>query len=232
MTMRSALPALFLLLAACGGSSPPPQGPAPDGPDDGVVETGEGTAAASTIDADQVCGKIESLRAGGCAYLAEQTDFDLEGCKAELRDAGDDPVTVAVSACFAESADCAGSEACVNEVIAAELEKMDSEGGVEGGVASCDRSQPYGAAAKRFSEIPTSMEKPIEVCGWPGQTDWLRATKCNDGSNPFKDQDHAHEARLGSMGAGGRCGQMIDLYEVSCPEGKYEVYMDMYACGG
>jgi hypothetical protein len=136
---------------------------------------------------------------------------------------------MAIAGCFEAGATCASAETCVNEAMMADM--IAKAGDMGGGGGECTHPQPlYGVGAKKFSDAPTSMEQPIEVCGWPAQTDWLRAAKCNDGTNPFTSQDHAHEARAGSMGAGGRCGMVIDLYEVTCPEGKYEVYMDMYAC--
>jgi hypothetical protein len=37
-------------------------------------------------------------------------------------------------------------------------------------------------------------------------------------------------SRVGNTGTGGRCGTIIDLYAVPCPDKQYEVYMDMYHC--
>lgn len=89
----------------------------------------------------------------------------------------------------------------------------------------------YGHGSTRFDQVITSKERAVEVCGPSGQLDWLFATSCADGSHPFADRATAHAARRGSMGAGGRCGSVIDLYAVPCPEKTYEVYMDMYMCG-
>lgn len=89
----------------------------------------------------------------------------------------------------------------------------------------------YGHGSTRFDQILSSKERPVEVCGTGGELDWLFATSCADGSHPFADRAAAHAARIGSVGAGGRCGSIIDAYQVPCPEKTYEVFMDMYMCG-
>ena len=89
----------------------------------------------------------------------------------------------------------------------------------------------YGINAKKFSSVPSSKKRPIEVCGIDGQLSWLTATQCDDGSNPFSTANAAHGARRGSIGPGGRCGNILDLYAVQCPEGTYYIHLDMYMCG-
>ena len=89
----------------------------------------------------------------------------------------------------------------------------------------------YGHGSTRFDQVMTSKERALEVCGPAGELDWLFATSCADGSHPFVDRATAHGARRGSVGGGGRCGSVIDLYQVPCPEKTYEVHMDMYMCG-
>ena len=88
-----------------------------------------------------------------------------------------------------------------------------------------------GVMAARFSQLTTSMERPLEECGLRTVLQRLVALTCDDGSNPFRsDMRAAHASRRGSMGAGGRCEQIIDVYVVKCPEKTYEVYADMYFC--
>jgi len=88
-----------------------------------------------------------------------------------------------------------------------------------------------GVMAARFSQLTTSMERPLEECGLRTVLQRLVALTCDDGSNPFRsDMRAAHASRRGSMGAGGRCAQIIDVYVVKCPEKTYEVYADMYFC--
>jgi hypothetical protein len=87
-----------------------------------------------------------------------------------------------------------------------------------------------GAEAKKFSDLPTTKELPIEVCGTDRQLEFLTRVTCDDGSHPFAHTDAAHRARVGSVGPGGRCGSIIDRYRVPCPEGTYDVFMDLYMC--
>lgn len=84
--------------------------------------------------------------------------------------------------------------------------------------------QRRGTGVSSLAMAPTTKEAPIEVCMPPGQRAWLSAATCNDGSKPTSAQ------RGGSVGTGGTCGSVIDVYEVVCPEKTYEVFMDMYMC--
>lgn len=81
-----------------------------------------------------------------------------------------------------------------------------------------------GTGAKTFAEITTSKSAPIEVCMPPGEQEWLASVTCSDGSKPTEIR------RSGSVGPGGTCGSILDLYNVTCPDTRYEVYMDMYMC--
>lgn len=87
-----------------------------------------------------------------------------------------------------------------------------------------------GEQARTFADIAASQERPIEVCGPDGELEWLRRVTCVDGSNPFPTPVDARDARTGNVGPGGRCGSIIDLYEVRCPEATYDIHMDMYWC--
>jgi hypothetical protein len=83
----------------------------------------------------------------------------------------------------------------------------------------------YGANARTYADAPTTKERAIEVCGIPASRQWLRGTACADGSAAKQN------GRSGSVGSGGRCGAVIDLYTVTCPESDYEVFIDIYMCG-
>ena len=89
----------------------------------------------------------------------------------------------------------------------------------------------YAQGHRDLTTLETSKAQPVEVCGVPAQLTWLTAAQCADGSNPFADSRAAHASRDGNVGAGGRCGTIIDLYKVPCPEQTYDVYMDAYHCG-
>ena len=81
-----------------------------------------------------------------------------------------------------------------------------------------------GTGVQKLSDLATTRETPIEVCSPAGQRAWLGAVTCAGGEKPTGAQ------RSGSVGPGGTCGSIIDLYMVGCPEKQYEVFMDMYMC--
>jgi hypothetical protein len=88
-----------------------------------------------------------------------------------------------------------------------------------------------GNDAKSFATLVTTKEKPLEECGIPPVLEKLAWLRCNDGSNPFDGKSRAaHASRRGSIGPGGRCDSIIDVYVVPCPEAQYEVFADSYVC--
>ena len=87
-----------------------------------------------------------------------------------------------------------------------------------------------GAHAQRYSDVITTAARPIEVCELEGQLRWLMAMRCDDDSQPFHSLAEAHIARVRNIGAAGRCNSIVDLYQVTCPERAYDVYMDLYMC--
>ena len=89
----------------------------------------------------------------------------------------------------------------------------------------------WGQGVSEVTLVRSSQAVPIEVCGVLGQLMWLTNLVCANGQPPFQSARDAHASRQGSVGGGGRCGAIIDLYSVPCPERNYEVYLDMYQCG-
>ena len=81
-----------------------------------------------------------------------------------------------------------------------------------------------------LEEVKSSKKKPVEVCGVKGQLKWLMKAFCPDGNHPFSSLREAHNSRVGSIGQGGRCGKIVDLYRVPCETKVYEVYMSLYHC--
>jgi hypothetical protein len=85
-------------------------------------------------------------------------------------------------------------------------------------------------AAGRFSEIASTHERPVEVCLLEEQVAFMLRLACDDGTRPFADPEEVRRARRGSAGLGGRCGSHVDVFDVPCPEGPYEVFIDFYMC--
>ena len=86
------------------------------------------------------------------------------------------------------------------------------------------------AKAKKFSEVQSTLARPVEVCGVDQELDLLARLRCNDGSNPYPSRRAAHLSRRGSTAPAGRCGSPIDTYDVPCPEAHYQVHLDMHIC--
>lgn len=70
----------------------------------------------------------------------------------------------------------------------------------------------------------------MEACGVRGSVLQLMKLACEDGRSPFMGPASAHGRRVGSVGPGGVCHNILDLYEIPCPEKTYEVYVDIYVC--
>jgi ankyrin repeat protein len=93
-----------------------------------------------------------------------------------------------------------------------------------------DAAKRWGQGLKRFSEVRSSKAVPVEVCRPFGEAQYLKGLACEGGESPFETLEGVKEARAGSVGKGGRCGNLVDLFIVHCPEASYKIYMDMYNC--
>jgi hypothetical protein len=98
------------------------------------------------------------------------------------------------------------------------------------GIPRAEWTRRKGADISTFRDATSTKEAPIEACGMDAQLAWLMAAECDDGSHPFRDPLEAEQARTGNVGPGGRCGAIIDRYEVHCPEATYAIYLDGYIC--
>lgn len=79
----------------------------------------------------------------------------------------------------------------------------------------------------------TAVE-PYLLCMRAPRTDYpfVGAYTCADGTVPLGgDPMRGAQARRGNVGSGPD-GHMVDLYDVPCPSGPVEVYVDGYHCGG
>ncbi len=76
----------------------------------------------------------------------------------------------------------------------------------------------------------TSHEQPLSACGPVDSYRQVSEYRCADGSMPLGgDPGAGQQARSGNVGPNSS-GHIIDLYEVPCPEGVVQVYVDMYGC--
>jgi hypothetical protein len=76
-----------------------------------------------------------------------------------------------------------------------------------------------------------SLKSPVPRCGPRDSYHYVASEfRCPGGGNPLEgDASAAARLRAGSVGPDAR-GHMIDVYEVPCPSGKVDVYVDMYGC--
>jgi hypothetical protein len=98
------------------------------------------------------------------------------------------------------------------------------------GVLEAQWVRRNGAGVTKYSQARSTKAAPIEVCGFLAENEWLFAATCDDGSHPIKTRVQAEQARVGNEGHAGRCGSIVDLYKVKCPEKTYEVHIDLYVC--
>lgn len=110
-----------------------------------------------------------------------------------------------------------------------------------GGARSVEPTSPASAAeGKLFDDQRVesrtgggsgSAAAPIPRCGPRDSYQYVASEfRCPGGSNPFDgDAARAAGSRAGSLGPDAK-GHMIDVYEVPCPQGKVEVFVDMYGC--
>jgi len=235
------------ILAACGGTT---QNTGTGtgttaGTGNQIGQTGPGSeSGAGDRSAGAVCDRILTLKNSGCPFMADY-EQDRDGCIKDVDDAAGDPLAEKIKECILDQPDCDGTSQCINQAFA-DLGGGDDGGGGGSsmgyrecadtssfgpvGYPRAEWNKRHGAIARHYGDVPSSQQTPIEVCEVQGQLDWLTQVTCADGSSPFGDPSDAHSARAGSVGSGGRCGAIIDLYEVPCPEGTYQIYMDMYVC--
>lgn len=242
-------PSLLVLLTwlACGPTTRTPVAPVapPPTPPPAPLATHATTAgdAGGPVDAKQACDRVFELKQSGCASLQGYDlshDECVENLRKSLEDRGPDARAAATSIgrCYMGSTDCDATDACVQAAMHAmgvpdkTPLRACADTSVYGAVGY-PRDQwerRKGAVSSHFSQVSSTKDAPIEVCGIPAEGEWLARVTCDDGSNPFHSPEQAEPARVGNVGPGGRCGAIVDLYEVACPEKTYEVYLDAYVC--
>lgn len=245
--MKTTSTLLAILLLGCGGSTTSTQSTQPAPLESRASESDSSPAkrtdtATTPTDAELVEGTCKALFAAhereACSLIVKtKLTFDqcratfadsLASAKGELRGAFVEALT-----CTSRIVKCEEMAACMRPVVAMMDDDHTCGDGKAGPLAlNADMAaKRHGLGADKFSAVASTRERPVEVCGLQGELTWLTRVQCDDGSNPFPDLDKAHESRAGSVGSGGQCGHIIDLYEVPCPEKTYDVYMDMYMCG-
>lgn len=229
--MRAGL-ALIVLAFGCGGSKPQP---APKTPP--TAGSGSDTTApppppvAAEPTPQQICRRIVELKAAKCGMFA-QADFDEAGCMKELAAAADDPMLKVFSSCVVQTS-CEEVTNCIMAAAQAppqqDLRACNDKSTMSPvGLPRAEWDKRNGAGATKFSQVKSTKEAPVEMCGIQEENRWLESLACDDGSKPV---GQAEMVRAGNVGPGGRCGSIIDQYNVTCPGGKqYPIFIDAYVC--
>lgn len=236
MRALAGLVAVVAVVVACGPSPKPvtPANTAGDSGGDPVTTVGVEPTPSS------ICARVWELKAAGCE-LVSGYDLTLEECVADFRKSFEDrgkearQANISLGKCLLDNASCDAASECVNQLAQQEegFRECGTDGNAPVGMPADEFAKRKAAMVTRYSQATSTKEEPIEVCGiWDqgGQVDWLLSLTCDDGSHPFNGIHQAHASRAGNVGAGGRCGSIIDLYEVPCPEGTYSIYIDAYVC--
>jgi hypothetical protein len=97
-------------------------------------------------------------------------------------------------------------------------------------------SRPF-KGAKHFEDVASSKDNPVLACGAAHSYALINELTCKvDDQSPLQQQKQkggAQRARVGNVGPGGKCGNIIDLYRVKCPDGsEHDIFIDMYWCPG
>lgn len=234
----------IVVITAFAGCGPKPRPVEPDAPDDPLGTNGGGSPVTTTaVDPtpEAICTRLFELEASGCAGEIGLTEAEcVDNQRRSLDERGPEAhkAAIAFGHCIIDNASCEAASACVaalgetgEGVRACDDDPSAPEHlGKPVGVSAADYANRKGATTTRFSQHASTAETPIEVCGISSQMQWLLAATCDNGEKPFRSYEHAHSARVRNVGGGGRCGSIIDLYAVSCPEATYEIYLDAYIC--
>jgi hypothetical protein len=230
--------AMITVFAGCGPKAGPVE---PDSPDDGLPGgTGGEVGTGADPTPDTICDRIFALQAEGCDVTSGY-GLSPEECREDfgksLNDRGPEArqANLALGRCLIDKPTCGEVGQCIADISAPHQPQEtrlceEREKYAPVGYPAAEYAARKGANLTLYSKHDSTKEEPIEVCGIPAQMEWLLSMSCDDGSKPFRGFDHAHAARVGNVGPGGRCGSIVDLYAVPCPDVTYQIYIDAYVC--
>lgn len=252
--MRSWLAVMACAVAGCGSSTSSGNtvpGSVLDGKGDvdpnptTNVNTEESAATTNAvpeparISVDEACTRLAALKEERCDWAVRFPPEMAQAsvCAASL-ESWFDPSTAQrevlekTVACW--RLDCDSARTCMVRAQSTAAPQTARECGQEGTAPVLIDKMTYarrrGVDVKRFGDITTTEQEPIEVCGIEGELEWMTRATCKGGSKPFPTQDAAHGARDSWVANGGRCNSVLDRYTVQCPEATYTVHVDRYIC--
>jgi hypothetical protein len=233
--------AILAIAVGCGGSAPPPKPPvvqpttkttAPPPPD-----AKPPTTANKEVTAEAVCTRLLALKKAKCGDF-EAASVTADTCVAEYTKlvAANGRYMRAAGRCLVEHDSCEEVQGCLKTQSTYDTAQTDLRActdpsdGRAVGISRSEYDHRNGSGTHRYSEARSTKERPIEMCGIHAANEWLVALTCDDGSHPLRDIPAAERVRVGNVGAGGRCGSIIDHYRVDCPEGRFDIFTDGYVC--
>jgi hypothetical protein len=218
---------MLMLVGGCvqpaATSAPPPINPTPP--------------THRNVDPDALCKRMHELQDNKCGMFGDMMIGATcpQEVSGSLGDTRSRPMTEQVDTCTHELSQCSDITACLGQI--------DTTAETRECTDHSDRSNadavglPYAAwradmkrGLDKFSAVVSSKAKPIELCGVKTENYWMTSLVCNDGSHPLTKRSDAEKARVGNVGGGGKCGSIIDRYQVRCPERTYDVYIDGFVC--
>lgn len=216
--------ALVLVCACSGGakSEPAPQKPAKPPPATMPQQR--------VITAEAFCDRLLAL--AQCPW-AKQLAVERGECIQTLAQAQYQAFRDKIGPCILDHSDCDEVASCISDAAGDKTDLRacnEKDPGRTVGMPRAEWKHRKGADVTKFSQAKTTRAEPVEVCGIPAENQWLVDTACDDGSHPFKSTGEAEGSRAGNVGEAGRCGSIVDLYKVKCPEGSYDIYLDGYVC--
>jgi hypothetical protein len=240
---RWPLVAAALLLGACSGAPKRTEPEREWNTEDEKANTQEpdstATEAQAPLSLEDSCQQFRTLREAGCDWTQRfPPDFsDADMCQGSLATWVDPATPNHVSLertirCW--SLDCDDAVPCM--LSAQKLREPEparacgDEGTAPILVDDATWQARRGVLAKRFADVRTSVEEPVEVCGIEGEIEWMMAVQCNDGSQAYGTMAEVNDGRDSWLDRGGRCNSVLDRYTVTCPEATYTIHVDRYLC--
>lgn len=214
--------AWVLVVAACGSQAPAPSKPAPPPPPTVPQQR--------VITPEAFCDRMIAL--AQCPW-AKQFAVERKECVDTLSQSQYQAFRDKFGPCVLDHSDCGEIAKCISDSAVEKTDLRacsDRDASRTVGMPRAEWEKRKGAHVTKFSQAKTTRDAPVEVCGIPAENQWLVDAACDDGSHPFRDTSDAEGSRAGNVGEAGRCGSIIDLYKVKCPEASYDIYLDGYVC--
>ena len=188
------------------------------------------------VTAEAFCKRALELKAANCGMFAGAAipATCVDEAKAELAKSAQ---LRALGRCLVDHNSCEEVTGCIGAIDADELHDSselractDPSDERPVGVPRAEYDKRNGVGVTKFSQVKSTKERPVEMCGIGAGNKWLASLACDDGSRPLHGNSEAERSRVGNVGPGGRCGSIVDHYKVTCGDKAYDIFTDGYVC--